>query len=113
MNRAAWVLVALLLSLGCTSRKEAPRTQGNTSTSSAPVTSVVANPTPTVSTPLTGSADREAEREAPPSALANPDTQVPASRLPTAEDFEEEAEKKLTSANLEQELDQLEREIGK
>ena len=49
--------------------------------------------------------------EPPAVASAAAEPEVQADSLPTVEDFEEEAEKEVTAANLEKELDALEKEI--
>ena len=52
------------------------------------------------------------EEPAPaPVAAASAEPEVEFETLPTAEDFEEQAERQITAANLEQELDALEKEI--
>jgi hypothetical protein len=72
-------------------------------------------PVPTASRPTTSAA---APASAPPAAEATPlttgepTTKLSPGDIPTPEDFEEEAEQKLVSANLEVELDALEQEIG-
>ena len=64
----------------------------------------------------TASAASSSQPELPiakPMTTGEPDTQIPEGDIPTEENFEQEAATKLTSANLEVELDALEAEIGK
>jgi len=62
----------------------------------------------------TPSAEPAATATAPTTAAAAVATATPIDleTLPTEEEFEEEAEKEITPANLEQKLDELEREIS-
>ena len=59
------------------------------------------------------SSAQPAPPEPPPAVVAGaePTTEIDADEVPTEEDFEEEAERKITAANLEAALDELEREI--
>jgi len=52
------------------------------------------------------------QAQAPALTSAEPTTRVADDVVPTEEDFEEEAEHKITAQNLEAELDQLEKEIS-
>jgi hypothetical protein len=65
-------------------------------------------PAATVATPSTEPAQPAAPAAAPLGAAAP----APADGIPTEEDFEEQAEREISAANLEAELDKLEREIG-
>jgi hypothetical protein len=86
-----FIAIALLaLPLVACEKKEEPKPQ----TSVAPT----AAPTPTQA--ATGSTE-------PASATADESADIP-----TEQDFEEEAEQKITAENLETELDKLEKEIG-
>ena len=54
-----------------------------------------------------------AQAEAPAAVVgAEPVTKIADDQIPTEEDFESEAERKISASNLEAALDELEREIG-
>jgi hypothetical protein len=56
--------------------------------------------------------DTAAATPTPAPATAAPEASVDASSLPVEEQFEADAEQEITTANLEQKLDELEKEIG-
>jgi len=98
MNRTITLLIALSLLggvAGCNSpeKKELPAAQPT----AARATASAAPAAPATVAPVT---------------TGEPTTTLAAGELPTPEDFEEEAQERLASANLEVELDALEQEIG-
>jgi hypothetical protein len=84
--RAALGLVALALALGACDKQEEPRQ--------------------TTPTSPAAQGDKSGTTE-PASAQAEDSADIP-----TEQDFEEEAEQKITAQNLDEELDKLEKEIG-
>ncbi len=98
MNRSITLLIALTVLggvAGCNGpeKREIPATQAPAARATASAEPAAA---PTVAPVTTG----------------EPTTTLAAGELPTPEDFEEEAQERLASANLEVELDALEQEIG-
>lgn len=88
MIRKVLLCVAFAGLVACEKKEEAPTTP------TAEATSTTAAPEPT------------------PAAAVAPAPQVDLETLPTEEEFEEEAEKEITAANLEKKLDELEKEIS-
>ena len=87
MNRC-FILACLLVTLAACEKKEPPL--GSDSAQSSPAV----------------------EASAAPSVVAAPPAPVDIDTLPVEEDFEADAEKDLTLANLSAKLDELEKEIG-
>jgi hypothetical protein len=88
MIRKALVSLAVLAIIGCEKKEE------TATTPSAEPTTTAAAPDPT------------------PAAAVATAPQIDLETLPTEEEFEEEAEKEITAANLEKKLDELEKEIS-
>ncbi len=89
MNRKLLILAAVAaLAVACEKKEEAPST-----TQSAEPTTATAAPATT------------------PAAVATA-AQIDLETLPTEEEFEDEADKEITPANLEKKLDELEKEIS-
>lgn len=91
MKRLTLIALSALVALACSKTETEP-----------------AKPKDTVAAP----AATQEEPQAQVATAGAPDTEVPEDQFPTPQDYEEEAEKKLTAANLDLELDQLEEEIG-
>lgn len=98
MNRTLCTVALLLTAVACNKPEPPPEPQATT------------QPAPSAATP-TKPAEAPAA-EAKVMTAGEPETVLPPGELPTEERYEEEATKKLTSANLELELDALESEIG-
>lgn len=94
MRVATLILLTAVLA-GC--KKEEPATTNPMEPPSAPAATVA----PSIAAPSAASANM------PSSASAEGDS------LPTEEDFEDEVNRTITSKNLDEELDKLEKEIGK
>jgi hypothetical protein len=86
MSRKFWIAIALLTLAACEKKEPAPADTADKPAAVAP-------------------------SESPPAATATPPV-VDVDSLPVEEEFEAEAEKDLTSANLNAKLDELEKEIN-
>jgi hypothetical protein len=93
------LLLCSLLALGLYACEQKPKQEETTATTAA---ASPAEPVPATDKAGTTTATEPTAQKAP----------EPADDLPTVVDFEDEAEQKITSANLETELVALEKEIG-